>query len=149
MKICRYLRRFHINTPFTFWDMRTWDVWKVYLQTFRNNRIRSKLAYFLRNLQTSRASNSRILRIKKVKSSGYCFYLNTNIYIYFQICISVPLTAFRCWLFSQKSSIIYISQGFEYASGWYTWCFTEFSPRGRKVFKVNSKCASSEFIDQK
>ena len=46
------------------WDMRTWDMWKVCLQTFRNKRICKKLAYFLRNLQTSRANNSRILTIK-------------------------------------------------------------------------------------
>ena len=32
-----------------------------------------KLAYFLRNLQTSRVKNSRILRIKNVKFSVYCF----------------------------------------------------------------------------
>ena len=37
---------------------------KSCLQTFRNNRICLKLAYFLRNLQASRANNSRILRIK-------------------------------------------------------------------------------------
>ena len=29
--------RFHIKTPFTFWDMRTWDVRKICLQTFRYN----------------------------------------------------------------------------------------------------------------
>ena len=69
--------------------LRTWDMWKVCLQTFRNNRIN-----FLRNLQTSRASNSRILKIKNAKYSGYCFYMNTNIYRDFQICISVPLTSF-------------------------------------------------------
>ena len=38
-----------------------------------------KLAYFLRNLQTSWANNPRILRIKHVKFSGYCCYVNTNI----------------------------------------------------------------------
>ena len=31
-------RRFHIKTSFTFWDMRTWVMWKVGLQTYRNNR---------------------------------------------------------------------------------------------------------------
>ena len=99
MKIWQYLRlhmkiirwRFHIKTPFTFWDMRTWDMWKVCLQTFRNNRICWKLAYFLRNLQTSRANNSRILGTKNAKFSGYCFYMNTNIYCDFEICISAPL----------------------------------------------------------
>ena len=72
--------------------LRTWDMWKVCLQTFRNNRIN-----FLRNLQTSRASNSRILKIKNAKYSGYCFYMNTNIYRDFQICISVPLTSYDFW----------------------------------------------------
>ena len=51
----------------------------VCLQTFGNNRICQKLAYFLKNLQTSRADYSRILRIKNVKFSGYCFHMNTNI----------------------------------------------------------------------
>ena len=100
LKICQYLslhmkiicRRFHIKTPFTFWDMRTWDMWKVCLQTFKTDRIRWNLAYFLlRNLQTSRANNSRIFRINKAKISGYCFYMNTGIQRDFQICISVPL----------------------------------------------------------
>ena len=71
--------RFHIKTPFTFWDIRTWDEWKVCLQTFRNNRICWKLAYFLRNLQTSRVNNPRILSIKDAKFSGSWLYINTNI----------------------------------------------------------------------
>ena len=71
--------------------MHTQNMWKVCLQTFRNNWIREQLVYFLRNLQTSRAINARILRIKNVKFSGYCFYMNTNILKDFQICISVPL----------------------------------------------------------
>ena len=85
--------RFHIKIPFTFWDMHTWDMWKVCLQTFRNNKVCSKLAYFLRNLGTSRANNSRILIIKTAKFSGYCFCMNTNIYGDFQIYNSVPLIA--------------------------------------------------------
>ena len=48
LKICQYLRlhlkiicgKFYIRTPFTFWDMCTWDMWKVCLQTFQNNRLR-------------------------------------------------------------------------------------------------------------
>ena len=47
--------RFHINTPLTFWDMRTRDGWKVCLQT-----LYLKLAYSLKNIQTSWANNSRI-----------------------------------------------------------------------------------------
>ena len=35
-----------------------------------------------------------LLRIKNTKFSGYCFYLNINIYGDFQICISVPLRFF-------------------------------------------------------
>ena len=50
-----------------------------------------KLAYFLRNSPTLRANNSKILRIKNVKSSMYCHYINTNVQLDFQICISVPL----------------------------------------------------------
>ena len=42
----------------------TWDMWKACLQTFKRNWIRSKLVYFLRNLQISRANNSRIRGIK-------------------------------------------------------------------------------------
>ena len=30
--------RFHIKTTFTFWDMCMCDMWKICLQTFRNNR---------------------------------------------------------------------------------------------------------------
>ena len=80
LKICQYLHlhmkicwRFHIKTPSTFWDMRTWDLWIVCLQTFRNNIICQKLAYFLRNLQFLRVNNSRILWIQNAKFSG-CFY---------------------------------------------------------------------------
>ena len=78
LNICRYLclhmkicRRFHITTPFKFWDMRK-DMWKVCLQTFRNNKINIRL--LLKKL-----TNLRILKIKKVKFSGYCFYMNTII----------------------------------------------------------------------
>ena len=42
-------------------------------------------------LQTLRVSNSRILRIKNAKLSGYYFYMNLNIWGDFEICISVPL----------------------------------------------------------
>ena len=37
--------------------------------------------------------NSRILRIKNAESSGYCFYMNMNVWGDFLICISVPLTS--------------------------------------------------------
>ena len=39
-----------------------------------------KLLNFLRNLQTSQANNSIILRIKNAKFSGYCYYMNPNLH---------------------------------------------------------------------
>ena len=50
-----------------------------------------KSSLLLKKLTNFTVNKSRILRIKNVKFSGYCFYMNTNIYWYFQICISVPL----------------------------------------------------------
>ena len=50
-----------------------------------------KISLLLRKLQTSRVNNSRILRIKNAKCSGYCFYMNTNIAREFQICSDEPL----------------------------------------------------------
>ena len=86
MKVCQYLRLhmkmiywiFQIKTPFTFWDMRTWDMWKVCFQTFRNKRICQKLACFLKNLQTSRVNNSIILTINSAELSGYCLKVIKN-----------------------------------------------------------------------
>ena len=62
---------------------------KSLFTNIQNNRICEKLANFLRNLQTSRINNSRILRIKNAKFSGHCFFM--NVLGYFKICISVPL----------------------------------------------------------
>ena len=45
----------------------------VSLQTYRNNRIGKKLAYFLRKIQILRKNNSRIFRIKNAKCSVYSF----------------------------------------------------------------------------
>ena len=75
--------------------MHTLDMHNVYLQTYRNNRIRKKVAYFLRKIQTSGANNSRILRIQNAEFSGYYFYMNTNIWRDFQICINAPLKRMR------------------------------------------------------
>ena len=91
MKICQYLLlqmkiicwRFHTKTTFTFCEMRTSYMWKVYWQTFRNNRIWWKLAYFLRNFQTSRVNISRVPRIKNANFSGHYFYMIANI-VYLQ-----------------------------------------------------------------
>ena len=76
-----------------------------------------KLTYFLRNLQSSRANNSRIIRIKNAQFAGYCFYMNTNILRDFQIYISVPLMVglFSCQNQStskKKSEIDLSSRGF-------------------------------------
>ena len=79
--MCQYLclhvkmrwSRCHIKAPFTFWDTRTWDMWNVCVQTFRNNRICYKLAYSLKNLQTSKVNNLRIHRIKSPKISDIVF----------------------------------------------------------------------------
>ena len=54
-----------------------------------------KLSLLFKKFTTSRANNSRILRIKNAEFSGYCFYINMNIKGDFQICISVPLVIFR------------------------------------------------------
>ena len=41
--VCLHMKiicsRFHIETPFAFWVIRTWDMWNFCLQTFENNRI--------------------------------------------------------------------------------------------------------------
>ena len=55
----------------------------------QKNMLKSSLLF--RKTTTSRVNNSRILRIKNAKFSGYCFYMNLNIWWDFQICISVPL----------------------------------------------------------
>ena len=41
--------------------------------------------------QTLRVNNLKTLWIKNAKFSGYYFYMNTNKYRDFQICISLPL----------------------------------------------------------
>ena len=71
-----------------------------------------KISLFLRNLQTSRAINSIILRIKNVKFSGYCFYMETN--SDFQICISVPLLI--CFL----NTLYYLWVSFRFLQ--FLWC---------------------------
>ena len=58
-----------------------------------------------RNLQTSWANNSKILRIKNAKFSGHCLYMNRNILGDFQICISVPLMLARSRIEENESLI--------------------------------------------
>ena len=96
-----YMFKFHIKKKI-FWKFRILSpenyqvthplgLRNVCLQTYRNNRIREKVAYFLRKIQTLLVNNSKILRTKKTKFSGYYFNLKTNIWEDFQICISVLL----------------------------------------------------------
>ena len=49
-----------------------------------------KISLLFKKLHTSQVNNSRILRIKNAKLSGFCFYIHKHIGR-FQICISVPL----------------------------------------------------------
>ena len=152
---CQYLHlhmkiicwRFHIKTP-TFWDMRMWNMWKVCLQTFRNNKIWWKLAYFLTDLSNSRANNSRILRIKNAKFSGCCFYMNAKIQEDFQICISVPLKKI-IWMsksFTLKEAIQCLHESYsdiydQNIEKTLTNCFTE------SCDKYKSKNLSEGFTD--
>ena len=87
MKIYQYLcilmkricSKFHIETPFTFWDMRTRNMWKVCLQTFRNNRICKKLAYYLRNLKLHRQLTREFLVLRMRNFQAFVFYEHEHI----------------------------------------------------------------------
>ena len=83
--------RFRIIRLFTFLHMCFRDTWNICFETYRNNRICEKVAYFSRKIQVFWVNNSRILRIKNAKLSGYSFHMNPNIQWNFQICIIVPL----------------------------------------------------------
>ena len=83
--------RFRIIRLFTFLHMCFRDIWNICFETYRNNRICVKVAYFSRKIQVFWVNNSRILRIKNAKLSGYSFHMNPNIQWNFQICIIVPL----------------------------------------------------------
>ena len=52
---------------------------KSCLTNIQKQQNKIKIAYLLRNSQTLQQNNLRLLRTKKVKVSGYCFYMNTNI----------------------------------------------------------------------
>ena len=56
---------------------------------FANIQNTLKNILLFKNVQISWANNWRILGIKNTKFSGYCFYMNKNMYGDFQICISV------------------------------------------------------------
>ena len=66
----------------------------VCLQTYRNNSVRQKVAYFFKKTHTSiirEFNNLRVLRITSAKFSEYYFYMSTNIYGDFQASVSAPL----------------------------------------------------------
>ena len=50
-----------------------------------------KISLLSKKFTNFTGKNSRILRIKNAKFSGYHFYMNTNILGDFQICINEPL----------------------------------------------------------
>ena len=68
-----------------------------------------KINLLFKKLETSLANNSRILRIKNAKFSGYCFYMNTNIYGDFQISVSVPLIRKpKFYIFNSMAVVFYL-----------------------------------------
>ena len=64
-----------------------------------------KISRLFKKFTNFTANNSRIRRIKNAKLSEYCFYMNTDIYGDFQICISVPLTQFFLQIYLQYNII--------------------------------------------
>ena len=126
-------RRVRILTPFNFGDMPTLDIRNVCLQIYRNNRIRWKVAYFLRKIQTLHGNNSRILRIQNAIFSGYYFYMDTNIWRDFQICISVPLMVI-------ENQCLKMFKLFIFNEDFFLWIFTLVS----HIFSASSclKCNS-------
>ena len=50
---------------------------------------------FKQIFRTLQVNNSRIPTIMNAKFSGYCFHRNSNIWGYFEVCISVPLLRYQ------------------------------------------------------
>ena len=72
-----------------------------------------KISLLFKKFTNFTRNNSIIIRIKNAKFSDYCFYMNTNIYGNFQICISVPLRNIYCtfkknYLHIKKTEILII-----------------------------------------
>ena len=53
--------------------MHMWGMWKVCLQTLKNNRIRWKLAYFLKDLQISGKKTPEFIGLRKRNFQGIVF----------------------------------------------------------------------------
>ena len=64
---------------------------KIFLYVRVHKKMIARKFRILNPKNSSRANNSRILRIKNAKFSGHYFRTNANIQANFQICISVPL----------------------------------------------------------
>ena len=64
-------------------------------QTFRINRIRYKLTYFLSNVQTYGKVTREFLGLRMRNFLGYCFHMNTDMEGDFHICINVPLKSYN------------------------------------------------------
>ena len=84
-------------------------------------------------------NNSRILRIQNVKFSRYYFYMNTNIWRYFEICISVPLSLqtkiFWDTIFWCSADLLLSVWAL-----WYLWCFfTTHSFQLARIFMLPNK----------
>ena len=111
-------RRFCIIRPLTF-EMHPSEMYEmfVYKHTETIEYVK-KVACFLRKLQTLRVHNSRILRIKNPKFSGYSFNMKRNVQWDFQICVSYegPLSyeVFNrdLWLLSSLNSSLNSSKAF-------------------------------------
>ena len=73
-----------------------------------------KISLLFKKLQTSRTNNSKILRIKNARFSGYCFCMNTNKWGNSQICISVSLTTTP----SKSFYIIFVNIFSEIINAW-------------------------------
>ena len=106
MKIFLYVRlhlktipwKFRIPNPKNYLVIYPQSFRNVCLQTYRNNRIRQKVAYFLRKIQTLRVNNSRILRIKNAKFQSFVF-------IWIKTYVEIFKSAFVCLSYSTWSAV--------------------------------------------
>ena len=59
-----------------------------------------KISLLFKKNKILRVNNSRVITIKNTKFSGYYFYMNLNIWVDFQFCISVSLKS--CSLYTHR-----------------------------------------------
>ena len=135
--------RFHIITAFTFWVMRTRDIWNISLQTYRNNTICQKVAYIWRKIETSRVNNSRIFRIKNAKFSGYWFYTNPNIYRLLHLMRVIT----RTHASTRATSLMRAENSTRHFCLWYLLSGTLEWRKWKKDQKHQIECWSLTFVD--